>query len=160
MRFTLVDRITEVHPGKSITAVKALSMAEEYLQDHFPRFPVMPGVLMLESLYQAGSWLVYLTNEYRHSAVLLKEARNVKYADFIQPGGTLTFHAEIIKQNGPLTTLKAQGLVGETVAVNGRLVLEGFNIGDRQPERAAWDAYARRELRKLYEILYRPDALS
>jgi 3-hydroxyacyl-[acyl-carrier-protein] dehydratase len=47
MRFTLIDRVLAVDPGKSITAIKALSLAEEYLGDHFPRFPVMPGVLML-----------------------------------------------------------------------------------------------------------------
>ena len=53
MRFTLIDRITELKPGVSITAVKGLTLAEEYLQDHFPRFPVMPGVLMLEAMFQA-----------------------------------------------------------------------------------------------------------
>ena len=50
MRFNLIDRITELNEGQSITAVKGLSLAEEYLKDHFPRFPVMPGVLMLEAM--------------------------------------------------------------------------------------------------------------
>ena len=58
MRFLLIDRITELEPQKSITAVKNLSLAEEYLADHFPGFPVMPGVLMLETLVQAGGWLI------------------------------------------------------------------------------------------------------
>jgi 3-hydroxyacyl-[acyl-carrier-protein] dehydratase len=47
MRFTLLDRILQLDPGSRIVAVKNLSLAEEYLADHFPRFPVMPGVLML-----------------------------------------------------------------------------------------------------------------
>ena len=57
MRFTLIDRIVELEPGVQITAVKNLTMAEEYLADHFPHFPVMPGVLMLEAMTQAAAWL-------------------------------------------------------------------------------------------------------
>jgi 3-hydroxyacyl-[acyl-carrier-protein] dehydratase len=49
MRFQLVDRILEVEPGKRIRLVKNLTLAEEYLADHFPSFPVMPGVLMLQT---------------------------------------------------------------------------------------------------------------
>ena len=55
MRFTLLDRIIDFEPGDRITAVKSLAMAEEYLADHFPNFPVMPGVLMLEAMTQAGA---------------------------------------------------------------------------------------------------------
>ena len=58
MRFVLIDRILDVQPGQSLVAVKNLSLAEEYLADHFPGFPVMPGVLMLEALTQAGAWLI------------------------------------------------------------------------------------------------------
>ena len=47
MRFTLLDRVVAIEPGKSITAVKSVTLAEEYLGDHFPRFHVLPGVLML-----------------------------------------------------------------------------------------------------------------
>ena len=54
MRFCLMDRILEVHPGKVIRAVKNLTLGEEYLADHFPTFPVMPGVLMLQTLIDAG----------------------------------------------------------------------------------------------------------
>jgi 3-hydroxymyristoyl/3-hydroxydecanoyl-(acyl carrier protein) dehydratase len=55
MRFHLVDRIVAVEPGKSLRAVKHLTLAEEYLADHFPTFPVMPGVLQLQALVEAGS---------------------------------------------------------------------------------------------------------
>ncbi|MGC8553857.1 MAG: 3-hydroxyacyl-ACP dehydratase FabZ family protein, partial [Phycisphaerae bacterium] len=57
MQFTLVDRLLELDPGKSIVMTKQVSMAEEYLADHFPRFPVLPGVLMLEAAIQASAWL-------------------------------------------------------------------------------------------------------
>ncbi len=156
MRFTLIDRIVDLKPGVSITAVKGLSLAEEYLKDHFPRFPVMPGVLMLETMFQAGAWLVRKSEDFAHTIVLLKEARNVKYADFVQPGQLLTVTAEIIKQDETTTTMKAQGTVNGAVAVSARLVLERFNLADRFPERSATDPYTRRELRELFALLYQP----
>ena len=58
MRFTLLDRVVAIEPGKSITALKAVSLSEEYLADHFPRFPVLPGVMMLEALTQAAAWTI------------------------------------------------------------------------------------------------------
>jgi 3-hydroxyacyl-[acyl-carrier-protein] dehydratase len=109
MRFCLLDRITELEPGVRVTGVKRLRPDEDYLRDHFPRFPVMPGVLMLEAMYQAGAWLVRQTEGFANSLVLLKEARNVKYADFVTPGKELVVTAEIIKTEPSLSTLKAQG---------------------------------------------------
>jgi 3-hydroxyacyl-[acyl-carrier-protein] dehydratase len=156
MHFTLIDRITDLQPGVSMTALKSLSMAEEYLQDHFPSFPVMPGVLMLEAMFQTGGWLILRSEDFRCTAVQLREARNVKYAGFVQPGHTLTVHAEIVEQEGNLTTVRSQGSVDGDQAVSGRLVIERFNIGDREPERAAWDAYARKDLRRRFELLYKP----
>ena len=131
MRFTLIDRIVELQEGASITAVKTLSLAEEYLQDHFPRFPCMPGVLMLESMCQAGAWLVRKSEDFSHSIIVLKEARNVKYADFVEPGQVLTVTVEITKQDEQLTWLKASGSVQGNVAVSARLILERFNGADR-----------------------------
>ena len=86
MRFNLLDRIVEVQPGQALRAVKNLTLGEEYLADHFPTFPVMPGVLMLETLVEAGAWLLRLSDDFRHSLVVLREARNVKYGSFMEPG--------------------------------------------------------------------------
>ena len=74
MRFSLVDRITELSEGKHITAIKVLTLAEEYLADHFPRFPVMPGVMMLEAMYQASAWLIRKSEDFAHTMVVLREA--------------------------------------------------------------------------------------
>src|SRR5262249_5360494 len=90
MKFILLDRITALEPGKRIVPDKALSLAEEYLADHFPTFPVMPGVLMLEALVQSASWLVRATTDFSHSIVVLAEARNVTYKSFVSPGRRLT----------------------------------------------------------------------
>ncbi len=158
MRFTLIDRIIELRPGAQIRAVKSLSLAEEYLMDHFPRFPVMPGVLMLEALYQTSAWLVRASEDFAHSTVVMKEAKSVKYADFVEPGQTLTFAAEIFKQDEHTTTLKTRGTVGTNSAVSARLVLHRYNLADEAPDLAQTDRYTRGELRKLFEILYQPTA--
>src|SRR5713226_3386790 len=111
MRFTLIDRITSIEPGKSISAVKNLSLAEEYLADHFPGFPVMPGVLMLEAMTQAAAWLVRVSDDFAHSTVILKEAKNVKYTNFVEPGQNLVVTAEIIGQDEREVKVKAHGEV-------------------------------------------------
>lgn len=149
MRFCLLDRITQIEPGARITAIKQLRADEDYLADHFPRFPVMPGVLMLETMFQASMWLVRQSEGFENAIVLLKEARNVKYSDFVQPGQTLEVTAEILKQDERLTTLKAQGTVDGKVAVNARLILERFNLADRHPTRANTDGYTKNEFRKI-----------
>jgi 3-hydroxyacyl-[acyl-carrier-protein] dehydratase len=156
MRFCLLDRITELEPGVRVRAMKRLRPDEEYLKDHFPRFPVMPGVLMLEAMYQAAAWLVRQSEGFANSIVVLKEARNIKYADFVTPGKELVVTAEIIKQEGSLTTLKAQGTIDGNVAVNGRLVLDRFNLAERHPSRRDTDPYLRSELRKVLKRLLDP----
>jgi 3-hydroxyacyl-[acyl-carrier-protein] dehydratase len=153
MRFTLLDRVVAIEPGKSITAIKTLSLAEEYLADHFPRFPVMPGVLMLEAMTQAAAWTVRLGEDFAHSIVVLRSARNVKYGDFVEPGRTLTVTAEVLSQDATTTKIKASGSVGERTSLTARLVLERYNLADRLPHGAAVDARVRSEMRKLWAVL-------
>src|SRR5689334_4931854 len=158
MRFCLLDRILELEPGVRVTAVKRLRADEDYLKDHFPRFPVMPGVLMLEAMYQAAAWLVRQSDGFAYSMVVLKEACNIKYADFVTPGKELVVTADILKQEGSLTTLKAQGTIDGNVAVNGRLVLDCFNLAERHPSRRNTDPYLRTEMRKVLGKLLAPQA--
>ncbi|MBA2113317.1 3-hydroxyacyl-ACP dehydratase FabZ family protein [Bremerella alba] len=154
MKFHLIDQISEIHPGERISAVKCLSLAEEYLQDHFPRFPVMPGVLMLESMTQTGAWLVRVTNNFSHSLTVLKEARNVKYGNFVEPGEMLVVKAELVKMDGNLASLKVSGEVAGNVAVSSRIVLESYNSsGTDEPN--VTDRNAIRLLRQQYDLLNR-----
>jgi 3-hydroxyacyl-[acyl-carrier-protein] dehydratase len=154
MRFALIDRIVELEPGARIAAVKSLSMAEEYLADHFPRFPVMPGVLMLEAMTQAGAWLVRASEDFAHSMVVLRQAGNVKYGRFVEPGHTLYVTAEILGQTENQTKLKAQGIVDGQISVSGRLVLERYNLADAHPARAYADDWVRKQMRVQFGVLY------
>ena len=95
MRFNLVDQITEVELGRRIQAIKYLTLGEEYLADHFPTFPVMPGVLMLQTLVEAGGWLLRIGENFQHSMIVLKEAKNVKYGHFMDPGRRMVVTVEM-----------------------------------------------------------------
>jgi 3-hydroxyacyl-[acyl-carrier-protein] dehydratase len=158
MRFLLIDRIVDFQPGARITAVKSLTMAEEYLADHFPNFPVMPGVLMLEAMTQAAAWLIRLSEDFAHSMILLKQAGNVKYGQFVEPGQLLTVTAEIISQTATETKVKAQGTVdGRTNrAVSAWLLLERYNLADRNPSDAYADEEILQKMRNLLMVLYQP----
>ncbi len=89
VKFVLVDRIVALEPGRRIVARKALSLAEEYLADHFPTFPVMPGVLMVEAMTEAAGWLLQATHDFAYSTMELAEVRNVTYKNFVRPGEVL-----------------------------------------------------------------------
>ncbi len=144
MKFFLLDRICSFEAGKKIVAVKNVSLAEEYLADHFPEFPVLPGVFMLEAATQAGAWLVRMSEDYAHSIIVLHEARAVKYADFVKPGQTLTITVEQTGEDGRYIKMKFQGEVEGRQSVSGRIVLERYNLADEaseesRPNQAALD---------------------
>jgi 3-hydroxyacyl-[acyl-carrier-protein] dehydratase len=154
MRFCLVDRITSLNKGKSLTAIKNLSLAEEYLVDHFPGFPVLPGVLMIEALVQSGAWLMRHNDNFAFSNVLLKQVRAVKFNNFVAPGNTLNLSVEIQKWDGNLCTLQGHGTVNGGTAVSAKLTLERFNLVDKNPELASVDEYEIRKLKELFGLLW------
>ncbi len=156
MRFKLLDRIIDLKPGASITAVKGLVLAEDYLADHFPLFPVMPGVFMLEAMTQASAWLIRVSEDFQHSMVVLREARNLKYADFVAPGQMLTVTAELLNQTERETKLKVQGTVDGRTNVSARLTMGRYNLAEGNPARASADAHVLRQMRLQFGVLYRP----
>ena len=133
MRFWLLDRICSYEPHTELTAVKNVSLSEEYLADHFPEFPVLPGVFMLEAATQACAWLIRLSEDFAHNIVVLHEARAIKYADFVTPGHQLVIKVEQTKSDERLTHFRFTGEVDGRTSVSGRLVLERYNLGDDDP---------------------------
>jgi 3-hydroxyacyl-[acyl-carrier-protein] dehydratase len=134
VKFNLIDRIEHLSDER-IVAVKYVSLAEEYLADHFPTFPVLPGVLMLEALTQAAGWLLHHRSGFAKSMAVLKEARNVKYGTFVAPGQSLRVEVDFAKAtDAGGATFKAAGYVGaDALAVQARVELAYFHLGDRQP---------------------------
>jgi 3-hydroxyacyl-[acyl-carrier-protein] dehydratase len=156
MRFNLIDRIVEVRPGQSLQAVKNLTLGEEYLADHFPTFPVMPGVLMLETLVEAAAWLLRLSDDFRHSVIVLREARNVKYGSFMEPGRQMTIHVDLEKQEDATATFKGKGETDGQSTVSARFTVARYNLGDRDAALRPVDERIVRHLRDLCVTLRAP----
>lgn len=95
MRWIWIDRFVEFEPGKSATAVKALSSAEDHFADHFPGYPVMPAALILEGLAQTGGILVGEANQFREKVVLAK-IPSAKFHREAMPGELLTYRADVV----------------------------------------------------------------
>ena len=133
--FLLVDRIIEIDGNEKVVGIKNVSINENFFQGHFPMRPVMPGVLMLQTLVEAGAWLLRLSNDYRHSIIVLREAKNVKYGHFMEPGRQMNVSVELVEQSEDQATLKGKGEVEGQATVSAKLTLAQYNLRDRHP---AW----------------------
>ena len=160
MRFLLVDRIQAIEPGKRIVTIKALSLAEEYLADHFPAFPVMPGVLMIEAMVQAAAWLVRVAQGFSRSIVILQAARNVKYSYFVQPGNILRCELTAMEIGDSAARFKGAGFVGDRQAVSGRLELRCFNLAAEGRAGPEADAAIIDQLKRRFKLIGGPEALA
>lgn len=152
MRFCQLDQITLLEPGVRIQALRQLRADEDYLRDHFPRFAVMPGVLMLEALTQAAILLARVSDDRQAGLVYLQAAKSVKFADFVQPGETLSISVEIIKRTVDTTLVKATGSKEDSVAVSGRLMLK-HEMLSKTGEHSTVDAHANIFMKQLIERL-------
>lgn len=94
MHFDLVDRVLE-QTSERIVTIKQVAAAEEYLQDHFPDFPVLPGVFMLEAMVQAGRRL--LADRAGRTRLVLGGVRGVKYGTFVRPGQVMRVEVSLRK---------------------------------------------------------------
>ena len=159
MKFYLVDSIESIDPGKRIVTAKALSLAEEYLADHFPAFPVMPGVLMLEALVQSAAWLVRLQQDYAKSVIVLSAARNVRYSSFVRPGKVLRSEVQAISIGEDAVRCKGTGAVDGVQAVTAGLELKCFNLADQEPRLAEADAAIVEQLRQRFKLIGGPAAV-
>jgi 3-hydroxyacyl-[acyl-carrier-protein] dehydratase len=136
MHFDLIDRVLERSPTRIVT-LKHVSAAEEYLQDHFPTFPVLPGVMMLEALVQAGRRLVESERPGQQRLVLGK-VRALKYGRFVKPGCSLRVEVTLHKSNDDQTfDLKGEATLIDpsnpspaepATAVSGRFVLRPITV--------------------------------
>ncbi len=132
MKFNLLDKIITLSHDR-IVAARHVSLAEEYLADHFPTFPVFPGVMMLEALTQAAGWLLHHRRGFACSMTILREARNVKYNRFVTPGMVLNVDVALIKESIGDALFKCVGTVDDQTAVQARLELRYFNLAEQHP---------------------------
>jgi 3-hydroxyacyl-[acyl-carrier-protein] dehydratase len=119
----------------------------------------MPGVLMLQTLVEAGAWLLRITDDFRHSIIVLREAKGVKYGAFMQPGGQMQVTVQLVEEDGALASFKGKGEVDGNATVSARLTLCRYNLCDRDPELKSVDERIVQERRARCQVL-RGDLLS
>ena len=126
--FLMVDRVLDVVPGKSIVAIKNVSINEAHFQGHFPEHPVMPGVLILEALAQAGGLLAYesVAADERISILYLVGIEESRFKQIVRPGDQLTLRVELDKRRRNLWRFIAVAEVdGKPVAEAQIMMAEG-----------------------------------
>ena len=153
MKFILIDKVVSLTTGKEIRTIKNVSLSEEYLADHFPAFPVLPGVLLLEGLIESASWLVRVTENFAHSMVLLEEARNVKYKSFLAPGAQIEYAVEARTIEENISSFSGVGVSNGEQIVEARFGLRHFNLAEQDSTMAGVDAKIISEMKKRFELL-------
>ena len=125
--FLLIDRVTDLVPGHSCKAIKNVSANEMQFMGHFPQEHVMPGVLMVEALAQAGAVIILSLEENKGKIAYFAGIDKCKFKQKVIPGDTLELDVEIIAQKGPIGVGKAVARVNGKVAVQAELK---FAIGN------------------------------
>ncbi|OHV96252.1 3-hydroxymyristoyl-ACP dehydratase [Janthinobacterium lividum] len=121
----LVDRVLDWEANKTITAIKNVTVNEEFFQGHFPHKPVMPGVLMIEALAQTAALLSFLTMGVKpdeNSVVYLVGIDNARFKRPVEPGDQLKMDVEILRVSRGLWKYKAVGSVDGTVALEAEIM--------------------------------------
>ena len=123
--FLLIDRVLELEKGKSIKALKNVSINEPFFSGHFPHRPVMPGVLMLEALAQAAALLAFdalgLTPD-DQTVFYFAGIDAARFKRPVEPGDQLILHAELIRMKSGIVKFKARAMVGDELAVEAELI--------------------------------------
>ena len=114
--FLLIDTIEELEAGKRAVGKKCVSFNEPYFAGHFPNEPVMPGVLIIEAMAQAGAVAILSKPGQEGKTAYFAGIQNAKFKKKVKPGDVLTLELEIIKEKGPI------GVGKGTAKVDGALV--------------------------------------
>ena len=127
--FLLVDRVIEMKEGKSIVAIKNVTHNEPFFQGHFPNLKIMPGVLIVEAMAQAGGILLYHSiPDPENKFVMLSKIDNTKFRRPVVPGDQLRLEAEIIKLKSKFCYLRGKASVEGEVAAEGELMASVLDL--------------------------------
>ena len=127
--FLLVDRILEFEQSKRIVALKNVTINEPFFQGHFPGVPIMPGVLILEAMAQAGGFLVFKTLPDRHQKlVFFSGVDKAKFRRPVRPGDQLKIEMEVVRVKSRIGKLRGQAFVDDQLACAAEIL---FSLVDR-----------------------------
>jgi len=130
--FVMVDRVTELIPGKSIRGHKCVAYNEPWFPGHFPQRPIMPGVLIIEALAQIGGILAYASDPFDSTANLMffLAIDKARFRHTVTPGDRLDLYAEVVHHRSNVWKLRGEASVDGTVCAEGELLA---SVVDRQP---------------------------
>ena len=122
--FLFVDRIIELEEGKRIVGLKNVTINEPFFQGHFPREPLMPGVLILEALGQTAGVLAYraVGKESKGKGVYLMSINRVKFRRPVVPGDQLRLELDVVKHRGMIWAFQGKAFVGENLVAEAELM--------------------------------------
>jgi 3-hydroxyacyl-[acyl-carrier-protein] dehydratase len=127
--FLLIDRILEVEEGKSAVGIKNVSANEEFFNGHFPDYPVMPGVLIVEALAQVGAVAMLKKEENRGRLAFFAGIDGCRFKKQVKPGDQLRLEVEIVRLRGPIGKGKAVATVDGEVACEAEIT---FALGEKK----------------------------
>ncbi|MSP63379.1 MAG: beta-hydroxyacyl-ACP dehydratase [Myxococcales bacterium] len=133
MRYYLLDRITELSPPERARGIKAVALSEDYLADHFPRYPTMPGALMLESLAQLSGVLLEKSAAMVNGAeirAVLTTVERAKFRQLVRPGDVLLLESRVVQLREEGGRVTALARVGDRTAVTADLQFAFFQLDD------------------------------
>jgi 3-hydroxyacyl-[acyl-carrier-protein] dehydratase len=127
--FLLVDKIIELEEGKKAVGIKNVSANESYFAGHFPKHPVMPGVLIIEALAQVGAIIALKMPQYADKIAFFAGIDKVRFRKQVVPGDTLRLEVELTKIRGPVGKGEGKAFVGDDLVAEGELT---FMIGSSE----------------------------
>jgi len=120
--FLLVDKIIELEEGKKAVGIKNVTINEPFFQGHFPDYPVMPGVLIVEALAQVGAVAMLIKEENKGKLAFFAGIDNFRFKSQVKPGDTLKLTVEVIRVKGPMGKGKATAYVEDTLVAEGEIM--------------------------------------
>jgi 3-hydroxyacyl-[acyl-carrier-protein] dehydratase len=132
VRFLLVDRIVSLVPGESVVATRTVPADDDYFQDHFPGFPVVPGVLLTETMGQAAAKCLDAERRPRGKAMLAR-ILSASFRQWVRPGDELTLRATVVSNEERFATAECEAQVAGRTAAQARLFFSFMPIASFAP---------------------------
>ncbi len=141
MRYLLVDKIVHLVKDESAVGVKNVTMSEDFLADHFPRNPVMPGALIVEAMVQLGSWLIVASKEFQYRGIV-QLVTKAKFRRVVRPGDQITLKVKLKGWKEKVASLRGEAVVDKDVVASADFELKLVELESLEDPNAARELFS------------------